>query len=484
MSANLGTVTLSNLIVEKSPDGIATLQIEVGPDTVRIAREKVIKDYSRRIRVPGFRPGHIPAHLVRRNVGDESIAQSVSDQLVPAAYQQALLQSELQPLERAQVDQLTFDAFDGEKPLNFTARVVVRPALELGQLEGIVLTKPPVAVSDGDIDDALEAMRGERATVVNVEGRGAQEGDVLTVDLQVFIDDKPRSEEPTRLRAFALGESSFVPRIDEQLIGAALDEERRFNVTYPSDFNDAELAGQAAEFAVKIISLKERVKPELNEEFAGSLGVDSIEELRERLSAYIGANRERQLRDGLRQQLAQIVAESAQLEVPSSLIDSRVESRVHNLTHELEHRDTTLEKYFEETGTSREQMEADLRKEIEADLRRDLVLDEIARRENMVAVDEEIERHYLMLAQTFNQPVEEIVQQIDVNSVRATILQRKAVDWLYERATIIDENGAPAIAGQAEPADAEAADETAEATPEIAETTPEIAEATEPAVTA
>ncbi len=263
-----------------------------------------------------------------------------------------------------------------------------------------------------------------------------------------------------------------------------MDEERRFNVTYPSDFNDAELAGQAAEFAVKIISLKERVKPELNEEFAGSLGVDSIEELRERLSAYIGANRERQLRDGLRQQLAQIVAESAQLEVPSSLIDSRVESRVHNLTHELEHRDTTLEKYFEETGTSREQMEADLRKEIEADLRRDLVLDEIARRENMVAVDEEIERHYLMLAQTFNQPVEEIVQQIDVNSVRATILQRKAVDWLYERATIIDENGAPAIAGQAEPADAEAADETAEATPEIAETTPEIAEATEPAVTA
>src|SRR4051812_30587700 len=118
---------ISNVTVERGEDGVTALHIEVSPEAVKTTREKVLKDLSKRVKVPGFRPGHVPAAIVRRNVGDEAIAQNVSDALVPQAYQAALEREGFVPLERAEVDQLTFDAFDGTGPLNFTARVVLRP---------------------------------------------------------------------------------------------------------------------------------------------------------------------------------------------------------------------------------------------------------------------------------------------------------------------------------------------------------------------
>jgi trigger factor len=433
------TVQLNNVHVERSDGGLVTLQIEVAPEAVRSMRERVIKDYSRRIRVPGFRPGHIPPNIVRRNVGDESIAQSVSDQLVPAAYQQALQQTDLQPLDRAQVDDLTFDAFDGDKPLNFTARVIVRPEIELGEVKGLTVTQPKVEVTEEDIDTGLEELRTQRATLRDVEGRGAQPGDVVSGELQVFIDGQPRQEEPTRLRAFVLGESGFVPSIDEHLIGAVLDEERRFNVTYPSDFKDAELAGQVAEFAIKITSLKERVLAELDDEFAKSVGLEDMAAVRERMRQAITETRQREGQDAARQSVVQAAVEGAQFETPSSLVESRTERRLTSMERDMEQRQATLDQYLESIGKTREEFEADMRSEIEKEVRQELVLDEIARRENLTVAGEEIENHYHQIAAAMGQPVERVVEYLDVDTARASILQRKAVDWLMENAVITSE---------------------------------------------
>src|SRR5687768_571025 len=123
----MSTVQLNNVSVDKGEGGLVTLNIEVAPETVRAARDRALKAWSKRLRLPGFRPGHIPAHIVRRQVGEESLAQSVSDDLVPKVYQEALQQASLVPLERATVDELPFDAFEGDKPLNLIAHVIVRP---------------------------------------------------------------------------------------------------------------------------------------------------------------------------------------------------------------------------------------------------------------------------------------------------------------------------------------------------------------------
>jgi trigger factor len=454
----MANVQINDVQVERGEGGLVTMQIEVAPEAVREARQRVIKEYSRRIRVPGFRPGHIPPNIVRRQVGDENISQGVSDELVPAAYQAALQQTELQPLERAQVDELTFDAFDGDKPFQFTARVVVRPEIELSEYKGLTATQPTIEVTDEDIERGLEELRSQRATTRDVEGRGAQNGDILNGELRVFMGGEPHGDgEPARLRAFVLGESGFIPTIDEHLVGAQLDEERRFDVTYPSDFKDAELAGQVAEFAVKVTSLKERVLPELDDEFAKSVGLEDVAGVRERMQQAIQDGREREARDAVRTQIAQAAVSGASFETPQSLVDTRIERRIQNLEHELSHREANLDDYLKSIEKTREEFDVEVRTEVENEVRQELVLDEIARRENLDASPDELENHYRQVAAAMQQPVEEIVKRLDVETARASILQRKAVDVLAAHATVTREDGTPVVAK--ETAETEVVDE-------------------------
>ncbi len=432
-------VQLSNVTVDKKDGGLVTLNIEVAPETVRAARQRAIKAWSKRLRVPGFRPGHIPANIVVRQVGEESLAQSVSDDLVPQIYQEALQQTSLVPLERATVDELPFDAFEGDKPLTLTAHVIVRPEIDLGALENIEISKPKVEISDEDVDAGLESLRNERAQLNNIEGRGAQNGDVLTALLQVYIDSEPRSEEPAPLRAFILGESGFTPNIDEYLVGAELDETRKFTITYPEDFQDEELAGKEGEFEVKITALKERILPELNDEFAQASGSENLEGLREQMKQFLASRAERETTEAMRTEVVQKAVEGARLEVPSELVGRRAHNRFHAFEHELQHRESTLEDYLTENNQSREEFEATLAEEIGTELRQELVLDEIAMRQNVEVTIEEIENHYRMMSQVLRQPIEQLINEVDVETVRASIRQRKAIDWLMGNAKISEE---------------------------------------------
>ena len=426
--------------VERQEDGTAALQIEVAPDAVLAARERALKDFSKRVKVPGFRPGHVPAAIVRRNVGDEAIAQSVSDELVPLAYQAALEREGLRPLERAEVDQLTFDAFDGEKPLHFTARVVLRPEITLGELQGLTVTYPQVEVTDEDVERGIEELRGQRAELKDVD-RGAQNGDIVSAELRVFMDDKEHSEEPSKLRGFILGESGFVPSIDEHLVDAKIGEERRFPVSYEDDFKDEDLAGKTAEFAVVISSIKERIIPEFDEAFVTTLGMASIQAVRERMKQAIIEGRTRESIEAVRTDLVDAAVESSDFVAPSKVMHERAHQRMHNAEAEMEQRGATLDDYLQSVGKTRDEFSDDVHAEAEKELRQELVLDEIARRENLDADSSEIEMHYRQMAYVTGQPIEEIVKALDWETARGSVLQRKAVDWLVQHADIVDGEG-------------------------------------------
>ncbi len=428
---------LNNVQVERGEGGQVTLQIEVAPGAVKEARERVIKEMSRRLRVPGFRPGHIPTAIVRRQVGDEAIAQNVSDQIVPEAYQAALQQTGLQPLERAQVDELTFDTVNGDEPLKFVARVIVRPEMEI-EYSNLKATQPRVEVTDDDVEKGLAELQRQRAHFHDVEGRGAQSGDVLNADLRVFIDGEERGDEPGKLRGFALGESGFVPSIDEHLMGANLDEERRFEVTYPDDFKDDELAGKKADFLVKITALKETHAPELNDEFAQTLGMDDMNAVRERMRQAIQEGRERESQDFVASELLRQLLETTHFEVPPTLVESRTKLRVQNVENELAQRGGTLDDYLKAVGKTSEEFEADLKTEVEKEMKQELILDEIAQRESIQAEQNELESYYYQAAQAMQQPIEEVVKRLDVEQARATILQQKALGFLIENSEITE----------------------------------------------
>jgi trigger factor len=436
-------IQLNSVSVEKGEGGLLSLTVEVAPQSVQATRERVIKEFSKRLKVPGFRPGSVPAGIVRRNVGDEAIAQEVSEQLVPAAYQAAIEQEKVQPLERAEVDDLSFDAFDGEKPLTFVARVIARPEIELGSFEGLTASKRTIEVTDEDVDQAIDRMREERAYLVNAPERGAEDGDVLFAEVQVYIDGEPRAPEPAKLRGFVLGQSGFVPNIDDQLTGMTLDETKKFAVTYPEDFQDAELANKEAEFEVKITAIKLRVVPELTDEFAQISGASDVADLKVKLRDYLASVGEREARKETREQLVKLVVDASTLEVPSALIDVRLGERLQGIEQELSQNGATVEQYLESINSTQEQLESDLREELQTELKTELVLDEIASKQELPVSMPEVEQHYLLMAQVMEQPVEDLVKNVPVANVRTSILQRKAIDLLVENATITDEQGNP-----------------------------------------
>ena len=434
-------VILQNVTSTPGEGGVVSLHIEVAPAAVAAARTRVVKEMSKRIRVPGFRPGSIPAGIVRRNVGDEAIAQEVADQIVPAAYQAALEQEQIQPLERAEVDEVDFDAFDSEKPFTFVARVITRPEIELGSLEGLTAVKRSAQITDEDVTQALEQMRQEAAYLKNAPVRPVEMGDVLFAQVQVFLDGAPRSEEPASLRGFTVGESGFVPAIDEHLVGMELDETKRFPMTYPEEFPDAELAGKEADFEVTVTAIKEKVVPELTDEFAQIRQSENVEDLKSNLRDYLAATAEREARKDVRENLVEQVVDRTLLDVPAALVDLRLQERLEGIRQELGQNGATMEAYLTAINSTQEQLENDLKEELSAELKTELVLDQIASGQNFPVSREELEQHYLLMANVTNTPPEELVENVPVANVRTSILQRKAIDYLVELSEVKDEQG-------------------------------------------
>ena len=446
-------VQLNDVQIEKGEGGLVTLKIEVAPEAVRKTRDSVIRDYARRVKIAGFRPGHAPSNIVRRTVGDEAILQALSDKLVQSAYQQAIDDNGLRPLNQAQVSDLEMDAFDDSKPVTFAASLIVRPEVDLGEVKGLEVSRPKGEITDEHIDSGLQRLRDENATLKPIEGRGAQDGDVLNGELQVYVGGEAKGEEPANLRAFVLGESGFIPSIDEHLVGAELDEERRFDVTYPSDFNDADLAGQVAEFAVKVTAIKERVLPDLDDEFAVRMGTENLEHMRERMREAVGQARDNEIRNYLREQVAQKISDQAVLEVPTELVERRVQERIQHQEHELQHEGKTLDAKLEADGQTREELENTLREEISAATRRELILDEIAGREELKVTENEFAEYYTQMAQMLNQPVETLIDRLDAAAIHSSLLRRKAVDWLLDQAVVTEseDDAADASTPAAEP---------------------------------
>ncbi len=431
-------VQLNDVQVERGEGGVVTLQIEIAPEAVKKTREAVIRNYARRVKIAGFRPGHAPANIVRRTVGDEAILQELSDKLIQTSYQQAVTDNELRPLNQAQVSDLEIDGFDDEKPVSFKAEVIVRPEIELGEVKGLEVSRPKTEITDEHIDTGLQRLREENASLQNIEDRGAQEGDVINIELQVFIDGEAKGEEAAKIRPFVLGESGFVPTIDHELVGIALDEERRFEVVYPEDFQDEELSGKTAEFAVKATAIKERILPELDDNFAISVGTEDVADMRERMKAAIGQARENEIRNYLREQVAQKISEQAQLEVPAELVKLRAHDRAHQQKHELENQGKTVEAWLEEQGLTQEEYEGKLSEEIGDATRRELILDEIAQKEELKITEEEFAEYYTQMSQMLQQPIEVLIERLDAPAIHASLLRRKAIDWLLDQANVTE----------------------------------------------
>jgi trigger factor len=426
-------------VEELSPTRVK-LTIEVPFEELKPSLDKAYRDVGKRVRIPGFRPGHVPPRIIDQRLGRGVVLEQAVNDAVPELYGKALEDNEVLALGQPDLEITRLD--DGQQ-LAFTAEVDIRPKFELPDLATLSVTVDDAEVSPDEVEEYIGGLRERFASLKNTE-RPAQNGDYVTIDVSASVDGKPVEDAQVSGYTYEVGSGSLVDGLDEALAGMSAGDA----TTFTAELAGGDKAGEEAEVAVTVHSVKVKELPELDDEFAQSASeFDTVGEFRagtrERLESVKRFSQVSQARDRALDELL------GRLDVPlpERLVTSEIEHREQSLDEQLERSGTTRDAFLEARGTTAD----DLRAEIEADARRSVkagfALDEFARQENLQVSQQELNEYIVEQAYRMGVPPErlakEIVDRGQISMAAADILRSKALSMLAERVSVADQSGRP-----------------------------------------
>lgn len=425
--------------LERIEKNEVALEIEVPEEKVAAALDKAFKKVAQRVTVPGFRKGRVPRPVLEAYYGKEILYEDALEQVIPAAYEQAVEENDIEPVSQPAIDVVQME--EG-KPLIFTARVVVKPEVILGQVEGIEVSRPPIEVKEEDVERRLQVMRDRYAKLVEIgDDTPTKEGDVLTIDFAGYIDGEPFPGGKGEDYSLELGSKTFIPGFEEQLVGARVGEEREITVRFPDDYHAEDLAGKEALFKVKIKEAKRRELSPLNDEFAQEVSeFETLEELREDIRKNLVEMAEQRARQMMKDELIAKAADSAEVDIPRDMIENQVDVMLEQFQERLLYQGISLEQYLEMTGATVEDLKEEYRPQAERIVRNNLVLEKVAEQYNIKVTDEDFEQQMNKVAGDFGMNVDEVKKRVAGSRARIErgILLDKAVEYLVEKAVVLD----------------------------------------------
>jgi trigger factor len=362
-----------------------SVAVEIPSDIVDAQIDRVARSYSRQARIPGFRPGKVPPTLIKKRFR-EQILHDVAHDLIPRAIDNALRERGLEPVDTPDVKDVTLN--EGEA-LTFTATFETLPPLDPGPLETISLRRPTVTLEADAVDKTLEQLQARAARYEPVEGRGIEDGDTVTLDVErkpAAEGDKPDHHHDVVVE---VGGKANPPGFDDELKGLAAGADKRFTVHYPGDYSVKEMAGTSVEYAVKVKDLRRKALPALDDEFAKDVGdFASVDALRDRIAQDLQREAEAEADRTLRGDLLKELAGRVTVDVPDSLVDREIERRTEEFARRL---------VDQQIDPRRANIDWDQFRESQRDTSREsvksaLVLDEIARRESVAVTDADLDK--------------------------------------------------------------------------------------------
>ena len=411
------------------------LAVEIPATTVDAAIDRISRRYGRSVKVQGFRPGKVPARVVKARFHDR-ILRDVAQDLIPEAVDEAVAEHELQPVATPEIRDVEVD--DG-KPLTFTALLETVPEIDPGDYTAFTLRQTPVTVDAGAVEQAVERLRQGRAQLKPVTGRSAERGDVLTIDLERRLPDQPGAA-PEQLPGVRveIGSDANPPGFDDELIGLETGATRSFTVTHAENDAVRRLAGRQASYAIEVKNVQRPVPPDLDDEFARSIGkFDDLAALRAQVDADLRAQAETEARNEVRQDLLRQLANRVTVEVPEALIGRELDRRVEQVARRLLEQQVDPRQARIDWDTFREEQRASATDTV----RGSLVLDAIAGREAIEVaggdVDQEVERQAALSGRT-PQAIRALLEKDGgIERLRAGLRREKAIALLMKRATIV-----------------------------------------------
>lgn len=409
-----------------------TLTIEIPSEVVDAEIDRLAHDYSRQARLPGFRPGKVPATVVKRRFR-EQILHDVMHGLIPRAVEEALHERGIEPVDRPNIKDV---ALREGQPLKFTAAIETVPPFDPGDLSTLEARRPSTDVTDENVDETMQRLRQRAAKFEPVEGRPVTDGDTVVLDIE--RTDRDGESERHEDVSIELGSPANPPGFDANLIGLSPGGSKTFDVHFPEDYAVAEMANADVTYSVAVKEVRRRVLPELDDEFAKDLGeFDSLAALRDRVRADLqeeaAENATRQVRADILRQLAQRVT----FELPSSLVEREIERRLEEFARQLIQQNVDPR----QAGIDWSQFREAQREPARASVASALALDEVARRENLTVSNEELEAEIGQLAARAGRTPAAVRAQLEKEGGLARLstgLRReKAVDLALSRARML-----------------------------------------------
>ena len=410
-------------------DGKVVIAFSATKEEFAKGLDQAFKRAVKRVNAPGFRKGKLPRAVFNKMYGEEALYQDAVDYVLPRAYTKAIDELEVSPLAMPDIDVKEISKEEGVK---FEAVVTVKPNVELGEYKNLGLEKDSVEVTDADVEERLDSLLSRQAEWQIKEGE-SKKGDIVVIDFKGFIGDEAFEGGEAKGYELELGSGSFIPGFEEQLEGKVAPVDTEVNVTFPENYQVADLAGKEAKFEVTVHDVKEKVLPELTDEFVKEFtkeAASTVAEYKEKLKEEIKLEKENLAEKSYSDKVISTAVENAKLSVPEKLVEQEVDSMFEQFTGNLSRQGLSFDLYEQFTGKGEADLKAEMKSDAENKIKTSFVLGEIAEVEKVEVTDADIDAEVKELATMYNMTEEGIKQRISVEDLRGELVIQKTVDFL------------------------------------------------------
>lgn len=424
-----------SLQVEKLEKNMAKLTIEVSAEDLDKAMQNAYQKAKGKISIPGFRKGKAPRKMIEQMYGKGIFLEDAANALIPEHYSKALEECDLDIVSQPEID--VTQAEPG-KPFIFTAEVAVKPEVTLGEYKGVEVPKAEVEVTDEEVDAELKKEQEKNSRTITVEDRGAENGDITTIDFEGFVDGVAFEGGKGTDYPLTLGSGSFIPGFEDQLVGAKTGDHVEVNVTFPEEYQAKELAGKAAVFQCDVKKIEAKELPELDDDFAQDVSeFDTLAEYKEDVKKNLTEKKEKEALRAKEDAAVEKAVENAEMEIPDAMIRTQARQMVDDFSRRMQQQGLTMDQYFQYTGLTLDKMIDDTKPQALKRIQTRLVLEKVAEVEEIQPSEEEVNEEIAKMAEIYKMEADklkELIGENEMNQMKKDMAVQKAVTLITEAA--------------------------------------------------
>ena len=428
-----------SLQVEKLEKNMAKLTIEVSAEDLEKAMQAAYQKAKGRITLPGFRKGKAPRKMIEQMYGKGIFLEDAANALIPEHYSKALEECDLEIVSQPEID--VTQAEPG-KAFIFTAEVAVKPEVTLGEYKGVEVPKSETEVTDEDVEAELKKEQEKNSRTVTVEDRGAENGDITTIDFEGFVDGEAFEGGKGTDYPLTLGSNSFIPGFEDQLVGSKAGDHVEVKVTFPEEYQAKELAGKEAVFQCDVKKVEAKELPELDDDFAQDVSeFDTLAEYKEDVKKNLTEKKEKAARTAKENAAVDKAIENAEMDIPDAMLNTQVRQMLDDFSRRMQSQGLTMEQYFQFTGMTLDKMQEEMKPQALKRIQTRLVLEAVVKAENIQADDAAVEEQFDKMAADFKMDKEQIKGMFgeeQMAQLKEDLAVQKAIDFLVAEAKFVD----------------------------------------------